>query len=282
MNKYRDEIGFINLDIIDKKDVNHMTSFRKINFIYNDEKYYYKRCKGIINCYYELIAYEISQQMNLESCNYDLATYVDEIGVVSKNFLKENDEIIRLETLLNEIYQDEELSKYNNLKDIENALNIKFGNDITNNLMDQLIKIFMFDVVIGNIDRHMDNIFLVKNNDIKISPIFDNEKMLSNESIEMGIYSLGIDREDYKFSKDEYEYSDNFIYKFLEEYSEYKDMLINNLNIIEEDNLDIIFNNVENKINNKIEENIKKYIKSKFKQNKNMIENVLSNKTKKL
>ncbi|MBE6160515.1 MAG: hypothetical protein E7157_05680 [Lactobacillales bacterium] len=278
----RDSLGFINLDLIDKKDVIHTSSFRKINFIYNNEKYYYKRCKGILNCYYELIAHEIAKQMNLESCNYDLATYVDELGVVSKNFLKENDEIIRLETLLCEVYKDKEISKYNNLKDIENALNVKFGNNITIKLMEQLIKIFIFDVIIGNIDRHMDNMFLVENKTINFSPIFDNEKMLSSASIDMGIYSLGIDRDDYKYSEEDYNCSDNFIYKFIEEYSEYKDMLISSLNIIEDDNLDIIFSNIEFKINSTIDDNIKRIIKEKFKKNREMIKNVLNSKVKRL
>jgi len=282
MNKYRDETSFINLDIIDKKDINHIQPFKKINFIYSNEKYYYKRCKGIINCYYELIAYEIAKQMNLEACNYDLATYVDEIGVVSKNFLKDNDVIIRLEDLLYEAYQDIELPKYNNLEDIENALNKKYGIKITDKLMEELIRIFIFDVIIGNIDRHMDNIFIVENNTIKFSPIFDNEKMLNKYSINMGIYSLGVDREDYKYSEEDYDYSDNFIYKFLTKYNEYRNILIDWLFIIEDDNLDIIFNNIEDKINNEIEENMKKYIKSKFKQNKNMIQKVLNNKVKKL
>jgi len=282
MNKYRDETSFINLDIIDKKDINHIQPFKKINFIYSNEKYYYKRCKGIINCYYELIAYEIAKQMNLEACNYDLATYVDEIGVVSKNFLKDNDVIIRLEDLLYEAYQDIELPKYNNLEDIENALNKKYGIKITDKLMEELIRIFIFDVIIGNIDRHMDNIFIVENNTIKFSPIFDNEKMLNKYSINMGIYSLGVDREDYKYSEEDYDYSDNFIYKFLTKYNDYRNILIDWLFIIEDDNLDIIFNNIEDKINNEIEENMKKYIKSKFKQNKNMIQKVLNNKVKKL
>ena len=73
---------------------------RNYVFDYNGETYYYKKNKRIDSCYKELIATELLKKLNLPYVEYDLACNGEEIGVISKSFLKKGEKIIYIEDIL--------------------------------------------------------------------------------------------------------------------------------------------------------------------------------------
>ena len=282
MNGARDNLGFIE---IDKLDVNIEEVNKNIKvFFYNDKKYYFKQCKKIEEVYNELIAEEIAQDYGINCSHYDLASYNGFIGVISEDFIKEN-KYTSINTILTQTYKSE-ISKHNNLEDIWCAFDYIYKDKyIVSNLMDELINIFIYDIITGNIDRHVDNYGIIETeNSIKFSSLFDNEKILSLDSIKNGIYSIGIDEYDYHACSCNYSITDNFINKFLSFSDEtYLFLLLQKLNIINDENINIVLNRVENKIHSDINPVIRNMIQARFKQNKDMIYNSINKyKAKKL
>lgn len=273
MEVMRDEFGFI--DITELKPLTR--EFDHFWIEYNDKKYYFKKTK-ISENYNELIAEELAKDFKIPCAHYDLAIYNDSTGVISENILNEFDKYISIENILKEYFKDlEVVDKRNNLEDIWNAIDYKYNDPVlTKRLMDQLVNIFMFDSLIGNIDRHVDNYGIIENDlGVNFAPLFDNEKMLSS-SIYDGGYSLGIDKDDYFFNEIDFEPDRNFLKKFFfVSSSEYIDYYKSKLHIISEENIDKVLKRVEIRTNSEITETLKKQIKDKFNKNRNMINNVL-------
>lgn len=269
MEKYRNENGFI--DISNLKSNSKFYSFW---FEYDGIKYYFKKRRSSLDVYNELIAEELAKDFDILSAHYDLAIYNGNKGVISKNFISENDKYIPMKDIL--INHHEKLckvDKLNNLEDIWETLEDRYKNEeIVEKLMNQLVDIFMFDSLIGNYDRHVSNLGIIENkNGVNFAPLFDNEKILS-DSILNGVYSLGVDRDDYylKILKE------NFLIKFFRvSIPEYIEYYKSKLWIISDENIDKVLKRVEDRTNSMINENLKQKIRDKFEINRNMIENVL-------
>lgn len=247
--------GFIELDDYD---------YRKVSYYYyviniNNNKYYFKKSKSIRTVYNELIAEELAKDYGIENVKYDLASLDGFIGVISEDFIKDRS-FIYIGSLLAKFHKNEFIPQYNNLKDLQECIMKKYGDK---SLFDSILDMFIFDMLIGNVDRHTDNYGLFVDNNISLATIFDNEYMLDPRSVYDGTYSIGIDRDDY-YKKDD------ITFKALSEYDLY-DRLVNKIEIINESNMKRVLDRVESKINSKIDSDIKKEILSRMSDNNNRI-----------
>lgn len=259
-----------------------ISNFKKLygNFYQNNDKiYYFKEVDNSNMIYNELIAEEIAYDYKIPCAHYDLAILNGNKGVISECFIPKNGKFFKMKEVLESCFENIELdNKRNNLQDIWYALEFRYKNiNIVKKIMNQVVNMFMFDTLIGNMDRHYLNYGIIEEDgDINISPLFDNERMLTYCSIYFGGYSLGIDKNDCFLNGLNLEYDDNYLLKFLSvSASEYKDYYMSKLWIISDENIDRIFKRVENRTNTKIDNDIKNDMKKKFKINRNMIEGIL-------
>ena len=166
----------------------------------------------------------------------------------------------------------------NNLEDIWYGLCKKYNDqNIVEQLMEQIVNLFIFDVLLSNSDRHISNYGLIKNDKtISLAPIFDNEYILS--SLE-GYYSLGIDSSDYRNEQEIH-----FLSKFLEiSDSRYIQLIKSKLWIISKENVLRTIERIEKRIGSSMQQNIKDEIIYKFNSHRQVINNILNkyNKEKK-
>lgn len=264
MDEYRDYMGFIDVTEIDPRAYGR----RNYVFDYNGETYYYKKNKRIDSCYKELIAAELLKKLNLPYVEYDLACNGEEIGVISKSFLKKGEKIIYIEDIL--IPGEQDIVR-TSLEGIWNSLEIRYKDKgLVKDLMDQIVTMFLFDVIIANYDRHVGNIVLIESNGkLRLSPIFDNEMGLDRASIQHNYYSLSTTKDD--------PCDCNVLYEFLR-YSDssYREKLESFLPVIEETSLLDIFDKIEINTKAKIPRMIKIEILEAFNENRNNIKNIIS------
>ena len=274
LEELRDTNGFI--DISNLK-LNKLENHRNIyNLDFNNKKYFFKTIFNISSIYNELIAEEIAKDYEIPSAHYDLAVLDGNIGVISENFLKDNETYTDMSSILKTIYNDpEDKTNHNNLTDIWNALSLIFKDEkIISDLMEQIVNIFIFDILIANSDRHDENYGIITGTKTKMSPVYDNNFMLSGISLYDGDYSIKVES-----NMNE---EDNILNTFLSISSlEYTELLESKLWIIEEDNIDKIIKIVEERTNRKIEERFKKNIKRDFSRQLRNIKTILNNHIKK-
>ena len=184
----RDSLGFLNLEGI--KDILYTRKYSNYSFIHNGTKYFFKRTHSIDTIYNELIAEEIAKEFGIPCIHYDLASYNGSIGVICEDFIKDG----KYYVLSDLLYSD----SYNNLEQIGHMLKERYYSDfIVNELMQEIINIYMFDVVIGNSDRHTDNLGILENEQgIHFGPVFDNDLMLFDNAVYGDYFSIGIKHND--------------------------------------------------------------------------------------
>lgn len=265
----RDEFGAVDLS---KLPIMNLKSYKRYHFRfdYKGKMYYLKRCLNIKKLYNELIAEELAHDYGIKCSYTDIAFFDGEYYVVSADMHTCGDKYISIDKLFNE--SDDSL---NNLTDIWYKLNEIYVDEQTvRHLMEQLVDVFLFDILIANVDRHMCNYGLVENaNGISLDYIFDNENMLDPVSIYDGGYSIGVDRSDYFIFENE---GIHFLEKFLTISDKaYYDYFKEKLNIISEDNLLKTFAQVEAKIGCMMHPKIKMEILSKFNDNRQVIDGII-------
>lgn len=280
MEQYRNEDGFIDISFI--RPLRYLSKEQTVFFFkHNDIGYIYKNSKFDTSIYNELVAEELAKDFDIPCAQYDLAIFDDEVGVISKYFIEKNQTSYSMEILTRQAIKAGYINfngseiKLNNLEDIWNILEFKYKeNEIVQKLMNQLVDIFLFDVLIANIDRHNENLIIVEDkDDIKFSKLFDNEGMLADNTIKNGEYFLGVDRED---MYSEIDGDKNIFYKFLKTSDKmYEEKFRDKLWIISDENIESVLNRVEEKIKAQIPYNIKKDIKNGFRQNLKMINDQL-------
>lgn len=231
--------------------------YDKNKIFIENELYYFKYVSNITNTYNELIASEIAKQFGIKCASCDIGTIDNNIVILSKDFVK-NKRFIKMEDILKEIYKVEDTDLYNNIEDVSYALKEKYSKDFKDNL----IKMFLFDVLIGNGDRHSQNYgILVSDKTITLSPIFDNEEMLGNDFLFENIYSLGVNRQDYYASSLG---SYHILEKFLDSEDDYLFFINKRKEIINRENIEKILKNVEKRINANIPSRLRKNIEERF------------------
>lgn len=269
MDEYRDSDGLIDLDKI--SGIKEMTGPNIYTFMYNGDKYYFKT-SVVGSLYNELVAYEIANILGINSICYDIASYGGYVGVLSKNFVG-NNKYIPMSFILKKVYGVYN-NEANNLDDIWDALYIYFKDfEIVKNLMDEIVNLFLFDVIIGNSDRHNDNYgILISDNGIHIQA-FDNMLMGDENAIYYNEYSMKVS---YNLQILENDIPDNSIKDFLSiSDSLYTDRFINMLTVLDDDVLNYVISNVERRTKSRINDNIKKSILSKLKSNKMLLKSLI-------
>ena len=166
-------------------------------FSYQGKNYLFKRHKEKEKKYNELIAEKIAQRMGLPCAHYFLGKYQKEEVVISEMFDMKNYHSMR--SILQEEnpnYQDQD---DNNLSSIWIAFLNRFDQETTERLMDQLVKIFLFDALIDNRDRHDENYgLIITEEDVSFAPLFDHDAMFDEWSSYFHHFSMGIEKDDLK------------------------------------------------------------------------------------
>lgn len=268
MEELRDNNGYIVLDNLQFEMVNN--NLKQLIFYIDGKKYYFKPINDKNEMYNELIAEELSKDYGIKCAHYDIANYKGLKGVISEDFIKDN-KYVAMSSIVSKYYKENKNeNSHNNLMDIWSAFDYRYKDEnISNKLMEELVNVFIFDILIANSDRHLNNYGVLENEkEVNIAPIFDNSYLLSIVALTEGEYCLGVDEEENIFDSDYNGNRDKFLAKFLKESSsEYRDLVESKLWIINNENIDKVLNRIEEKINCKIDEEIKEKIKLNFNLN---------------
>jgi len=281
VNENRDDLGFVNLDFLVAESLsynNYVDKKRRVfNFNYGNIEYYFKITACSSDIYNELIASELAKDYGIPCAEYDLASINSLVGVCSKSVFGVEDKFYSIEKILEKEYGFIPL-KYNNLEDIWYALSLRYDKNIVEQLMNQIVDLFLFDIMIANSDRNIGNYGIIENKEnVSLAPLFDNEKILSDSCIEYGGYCIAVRREDFFWCYRDLSDDDNFLYTFLRiSDSEYIKQVEDKLWVISEENILDVFSRIENKISSTIPIQIKKKMLEKFANNKYMINEVLN------
>lgn len=263
-----------------KESVNKQFVF---SFIYNNKRYYFKfdslvdKNKDLVYPYNELIAYFIAKDMGLDSIFYDLAIVGEFKGVISKDFKEKNAKYIAGDELLKCIY-GEDFSEHNSLIDIWHALEIYYQDlfnkkAVVSGIMYDLVKMFIFDMLLGNEDRHCSNWGIVEQLDgsKNLQPIYDNSRIVTDWAI---LLNMGLNIDNKTRSIEE------LVERFQRESSdEFSLMLSNFLWVISEENIRKIFDLIEEQTKSSISQNIKDWYLTRFEDYYNFYYDIIHRKT---
>ena len=245
MELSRDSLGYINLDKLGIAKIDNLFAIDSFSFNYNNERYFFKKIKSIDQSYNELIGYELAKDFGLDAIEYDLGSYYGFIGFISKDYSRK--EYRYLESYINSYYGS--YSKRNNIHDVSIMFHDIFSELDANNIMNDLYKLLMFDIIIANSDRHDRNI-IIDSSTLRLGPVFDNEMLLNR---------------DYYFSFSVTGKDDNTISEFLSILNPQElEFFVNKLEIINRDNLIKVFNRIEKKIGTSIVDGIKEEVLQRY------------------
>ena len=262
LEKYRGRDGIINLNRLNI-ELNDFNSF-----YYNGKKYYIKWSEKVL-LLNELVAAEIAKDFGIPSVSYDYArfdfnAFYNGECVISESAFKENDKFY----YLREITGDNVT-----LEDIWNALENKYRDlDVVSILMDEIVNVFLFDILIANDDRHGDNFCIVENEKgVHVAPLFDNEYLLCDNSIDFQYYAMKVDS-----GNTYYRFVTQNLDRFLQISDErYLERLQSKLWIISSENLDSIFARIKMKTGLSLSEDYQEETKKGFEKNYNMIKDAI-------
>lgn len=259
-------------------DLNIVNEYKNNQFVfsfeYNGLTYYFK-FDSLSNPLNELICYYIAKDMGLDSVFYDLAIVGGFTGNLSKDYKVKNAKYISGEEIINSVDKMVDAYKYNNLRGIWHCLEVYFKDypnmqEIVAKLMMKIVKLFIFDLITGQEDRHEENwgVVIYENGDVDLQPIFDNSRSLEDDP-EFVYYGLSL--EGNSISE-----NDKMVQEFLNvSSSEFSDILPNYLWVISEENINKIFKLIEEQINCEIPPNIKRYYINVFSINYTFFKNLL-------
>lgn len=251
----REYLGFINLDKLKIKNKQVINVFNSFSFVYRNQKYFFKELKNTSQFYNELIGYELARDFGMPAIPYDVASSDGFVGYLSKDYMRKG--YIYLEDVLKMEYG---LTRNrNNLDDASYALRERYP-EFAEQVIRDLIELLMFDIIIGNYDRHDRNIIIDTENG-RLAPVSDNEMMLSDDSIYSQYYSFKMHSKDHQTLDSLLQYLDlNGINYFLSK-----------VEIINPNNIASVFKRVEDKIGYPMIDKIKEEITSKFNDNYRII-----------
>ena len=284
IDEFLKENGATSLDISDldfegKIKVEYWMGNDRLAFWFKDGKkeFLFKVVSNPIQAYLELVCEKIANQLNIPCAHYEIATFQGEIGVVTENFKKENKIYKTGQSLLTEYYhlEDDGIQSlpYNNLENILEMFK-QLTDDIPNKdfvfqkLANQLITVFIFDLIINQSDRKPNNWGVeIDNKNINMQVLFDNQESFGFSNLNR-LFSLFVIPENY-YNQDSKE---KMIVDFLTYFPEYKEILKSSL---EQVNIKQAFKSMiaENQI--LISDDIQNIIEESFTQNKKMIMNII-------
>ena len=195
LEELRDKDGFIDLTNFkfkekskelrgNQKRIKNWVKFKDCEGLVKGEFYFDKPNNGV---YAEVISSFMARHFNLEAACYSLVKLKDEDGkiikgVFSKNMITKNEELISLHELIgldNGEFIDA-TDYYFVMDNLPLALEKRgFTKDKINKVMIDLKKQLAFSLLVLDTDNHIENIsFIIKNKDIRISPLYDKEASL--------------------------------------------------------------------------------------------------------
>lgn len=296
-NKY--DLSKISIDVLDnnkliKPAYGSSQLLFWFDYFYNNVLF---KSGNVDSAYIELINEEFIKNIGLDSAHYDLAIFNDYIGNISYDF-KIKDYVYKdLYYILSMYYNyiilnnkqtynlssfcdiDEASSKLNNLNDIRFALEYyyrknKNREDIVQNLMDNIIKLFIYDLFMNQSDRHCSNIMICENindnKDVTLAPIYD----FSDSLYRRKKYNQSIVPSINNYNKNSNSNKDILISFLNIEHFRYQDILFYYLNTLTPDKLLKTINRIEIRCNTKIPNNITKKIYNNYANNYNEISNI--------
>lgn len=191
-----------------------------------DKQVIYKETKNdSLEAYAEVFCYHFFKELGINVAEYYFSKYLNNIGIITKNFIGENEffidgthlidaylsflhtnKITFNETLNHDI---ELITKYNNIDDLNEMFKIfsmKYGIDFSNIIRD-LKKTYAIDLLFLQSDRNSNNWGILvdkKNNKVRFAPLYDNSnifnfnkpdiirEMLKNKNDDEVLYSLSL------------------------------------------------------------------------------------------
>lgn len=283
LDNYFKSIGFSSLDISDldyekKIKVEYWLGNDRLAFWFSDNgnDYLFKTVSNPIQVYLELVCEQIAKQLDLPCAHYEMATFQNNMGVISKCFKKKNATYYSGSTLLSEYYhlQDDgkQVLPYNNLTDILEMFSHQLAPHsqiLFEKLKHQLISIFMYDMITNQADRKPNNWGIeMVDQDINLQMLFDNQESFGFSSLNNS-YSLLVHRENYYFHNTKEKIITDF-FKFVPKH--YLDIFIDWYSKID---LDKAFLNLFNEHGYMIPIDIQEMIKESFHINKEMVYTIL-------
>lgn len=317
LNYYQRRKEIINLDaMIGMKNEyleKNLVNGKRNKIIFADNKLIYKEQKeNTFESFAEIVTCQLLKKMNIEVADYYLSEYSNNLGVVTRNFIKENEKFFSGTQIINMYiyymetqiinfdlpmkYDIETIMKYNNLEDLTSifyALSDVLNIDMMN-IVKELKKVFALDMILLQSDRNTNNwgiIYNKINNSAKISPLYDNSNiMLLNNSYQISILNCFLEFNNTEFIQYIYNNSITLLTeKRVDNYFTPKNILLSQItddeiieylsmyiSLIKEMDLSILFNNIDD-----YEDFIKIFLNA-LSINISNIENILENKKKKL
>jgi len=236
--------------------------------------------------YLELILEEFIKNIGLNSAHYDLAQIDSLSGVISYDFKKEDYKYITMDKILNKYYEEvimgneekydfpemkdsiDVVTHLNNLEDVWSALEHYFHdrNDkevIIRNIIKDIIKLFVFDILTLQSDRDAQNYMIQYNdNDASLAPIYDySESLLRNDNTS---FSIKVDIENIKNRAPYRQVLNTFFEKSSASYQEYVYNIMKELN---EEKLNKAISDVEKRCDFKMSDKFKEIVNLNFLSN---------------
>ena len=223
----------------------------------NNKSVFFKECskEGIIN---ELIIVNICKLFNKDVLDQDYGYITDKYnrkiyGLISDNYKNDEYSYVSLDTILNDYYvyitnnninyENIRIYELINLETIWQALEYRYKDiEIVKKLMEELVSRFLIDILTGQSDRYEFNIEIKeKDNDIKLTNIYDNENGLMYDKFDMGV------------TMDSLKYNGDYMISLLNEFfniseSKYIDIFNFMLDKLSIDKFKLIVNNVKNNV----------------------------------
>lgn len=257
---------------LDKLPIKILKKDSAIEFFYNNKIYFFKACSNerILK---EILAGKIAKRFGIACCHYIPASYKGIEGVVSEAAYGIMDSGYReMDTYIIEKNPFDPITDFfskSNLEDLWNEFyyDPNIPPKIVKRLMNEVTDIFIFDVLIGNADRHGQNMGIILNGvDTHMAPIFDHDRMLSNMAIKEGDYCLSVEPGDTQLDT-----NINYLYKFLDISDKaYHKRLKEGLEIISEESLLEIFKEIKSE-GIDVDNDLVEEILEKFAANREMI-----------
>lgn len=128
----------------------------------------------------EKIAELLAEKIGLKTAHIDIGTYHDRIGCMSYLINANGEILVEGVTLITKYYPDYDQEKlWDFIKNEYYSLEMIFKAVSEYNLQDDIIKMVIFDSIIGNSDRHHSNwAILQKGTETRICPLYDNGSSL--------------------------------------------------------------------------------------------------------
>lgn len=178
------------IDLTDKElEMTSEGTHNIYTFEQGGKEYYFKACnpEELLS---SLLASEMARSIGIKRLDFKVALYGEEIGLVSRSYNPSNKEEISIREILENYYEEVILTHQSDFKDeyyLEKSYNLetiwwaldyyykdrKDKDKIVSFLMKNIVKYFIFQIIVGDPDLHYDNIIILDNDKPTLAPYFD-------------------------------------------------------------------------------------------------------------